>query len=59
MKNLLHKQAKKVNKWIKHSLRGDTKLDFDFYMKNDKSFVDKNSLQFKMIQEDMMMKQSI
>jgi hypothetical protein len=44
LKNLLHKQAKKVNKWIMHGLRGFTKQDFDGFMKNDKSFIDKNSL---------------
>ena len=44
LKNLLHKQAKKVNKWIKNSLRGATKLDFAYFMHNDKSYVDRNSI---------------
>lgn len=52
LKNLLHKQAKKVNKWIMHGLRGFTKQDFDGFMKNDKSFIDKKSLQYKRIEEE-------
>ena len=44
LKKLLHKQAKRVNKWIKNSLRGTTKLEFEPFMQRDKSFVDKNSL---------------
>lgn len=59
MKNLLHKHAKKVNKWIKNSLRGVTKQEFDYYMKNDKSFVDKNSLQYKLIEESIQRREEI
>lgn len=44
LKNLLHKQSLKVNKWIKNSLRGRTKLEFEHFMQRDKSFVHKNSL---------------
>ena len=40
-------------------MRGTTKLDFDFFMKNDKSFVDKNSIQRKMIEEEMKVRKEI
>jgi hypothetical protein len=44
LRQLLHKQSMKVNKWAKQSLRGKTHLDFAYFMENDKSFIDKNSL---------------
>ncbi len=36
LKPLLHKQALKVNKWVKNSLRAKTRLDFDTFMSRDK-----------------------
>ena len=42
-----------------NSLRGITNQEFDGFMKNDKSFIDKNSLQYRKIQEELLIKQKI
>ena len=52
LKNLLHKQVQKVNKWISSSLKGTCQFEFDYFMENDRSCVDKNSLQFQTIQQE-------
>jgi hypothetical protein len=59
LKPLLHKQSLKVNKWVKNSLRAKTRLDFDEFMLHDKSFIDKNSLQYRELQKDLAIKNDI
>jgi hypothetical protein len=48
-----------VNKWVKNSLRAKTRLDFESFMANDKSFIDKNSLQYRQLQKDLEHKNDI
>jgi len=59
LRPLLHKQALKINKWIKSSLRARTKLDLESFMEKDKTLIDKNSLQYRKMQEELQMKQDI
>lgn len=59
LRPLLHKQALKINKWIKSSLKARTKLDLDTFMEKDKTLIDKNSLQYRKMQEELLMKQDI
>ncbi len=47
LRPLLHKQALKINKWIKISLKARTKLDLETFMEKDKTLIDKNSLQYR------------
>jgi hypothetical protein len=59
LKPLLHKQALKVNKWVKNSLRAKTRLDFEQHMIRDKQFIDRNSLQYREMVKDLERKQEI
>eukprot|EP00347_Sterkiella_histriomuscorum_P011881 403370744 len=52
LKKLLHKNVAKVNKWIKNSLRGTYQHEFDYFMQNDKTIVDKNSLQYQQLLDE-------
>ena len=52
LKKLLHTSVTKVNRWIKDSLQAKYQHDFDYYMQNDKTVIDKNSLLYQeLIQE--------
>lgn len=59
LRPLLHKQALKINKWIKISMRARTKLDLETFMEKDKTLIDKNSIQYRLLQEDLQKKQDI
>ncbi|CDW87055.1 UNKNOWN [Stylonychia lemnae] len=52
LKKLLHKNFAKVNKWIKCSLNGTYQHDFEFFMQNDRTIVDKNSLLYQKLLDE-------
>ena len=59
LKKLLHTNVSKVNKWIKNSLKGTYKYDFEYYMQNDKSMVDKNSVQYEQLVREQKAREEI
>jgi len=52
LRQLLHKSKQKVNKWAKESLRAENQDDFDYYMRNDQTIIDKNSLLYQKYLEE-------
>lgn len=40
-------------------MRARTKLDLETFMEKDKTLIDKNSIQYKQLQEDLQKKQDI
>lgn len=59
LKKLLHTNVSKVNKWIKNSLNGTYKYDFEYFMQNDKTMVDKNSVQYEQLVREQKAREEI